>query len=60
MVVEEEVVVGGTTEVVVEGGTVGKREVNPFDNDDAETEPSFTEQDITVINFDAYGDIYSD
>ncbi|CAN8286818.1 unnamed protein product [Cochlearia groenlandica] len=34
-----------------------EREVNPFDNDDAETEPAFTEQDNTVINFDAYEDI---
>ncbi|CAA7038151.1 unnamed protein product [Microthlaspi erraticum] len=34
-----------------------EREVNPFDNDDDEPEPAFTEQDNTVINFDAYEDI---
>jgi len=34
-----------------------EREVNPFENDDSEPEPAFTEQDNTVINFDAYEDI---
>ncbi|KAJ0259331.1 DEAD-box ATP-dependent RNA helicase 37 [Hirschfeldia incana] len=34
-----------------------EREVNPFENADAEPEPAFTEQDNTGINFDAYEDI---
>ncbi|CAH8385375.1 unnamed protein product [Eruca vesicaria subsp. sativa] len=34
-----------------------EREVNPFEDADAEPEPEFTEQDNTGINFDAYEDI---
>nr|VDD16080.1 unnamed protein product [Brassica oleracea] len=34
-----------------------EREVNPFENADAEPEPAFTELDNTGINFDAYEDI---
>ncbi|KAA3485925.1 DEAD-box ATP-dependent RNA helicase 37-like [Gossypium australe] len=33
------------------------REVNPFGNDDADTEQAFSEQENTAINFDAYEDI---
>ncbi|CAJ1967383.1 unnamed protein product [Sphenostylis stenocarpa] len=47
---------GGGWNVRGAGRDRGRREVNPFENDEAE-EQSFSEQENTGINFEAYDDI---